>query len=383
MNKIHQTVIKELLSQEDNITLSLYLPTHRFPTSEHITEDKIRFKNLIKASKEKMQALAAHDGIAAVMIDQLETLYANDDFWQHTTEGLAVFCSPAGLHYFHLPIECDTYCSVSDRYDIAPLLAVASYDQPYYVLALAVKRPVLLRGDMYGLERVAIDLPASPGEALGIDELHSNSRTDRAGGHGAGAKAHGQGDSRQAGQEERLKYFRLIDEKLHTDKRIDQTLPILVAGTDDDVSGYKESSRSKQLLAASLSGNYTEAPLHDIHRRAWPLIMEAFDCEAQSNEIEQLSSLIGTGKASMDVPSIVAAAREGKVATFLIGMLTSTRDSISDSNRIITKLVFSDNYQKENVSACARAVFDQGGKIVGVLRSALPSGASEAAVYRY
>ncbi len=383
MNKINQAVIKELLAYEDNVTLSLYLPTHRFPTSEHITEDKIRFKNLIKASKEKLQDAAVDDGTMAAIVDELEALYAMDDFWQHTTEGLAVFCSPAGLQYFHVPIECDEYCSVGDRYDIVPLLAVASYDQPYYLLALAVKNPVLLRGDMYGLERVAIDLPVSPEEALGIDELHSNSRTDRAGGHGAGAKAHGQGDSKQAGQEERLKYFRLIDEKLHTAKAIDQTLPILVAGTDDDVSGYKESSRSKRLLAASLSGNYTETPLHEIHTKAWPLITEAFDCEKQSNEVEQLSSLIGTGKASLDIPSIVAAAREGRVATFLVGMLMSTRDSISDSNRVITKLVFSDNYQKEDVAACARAVFDQGGKIIGVLSSALPSGASEAAVYRY
>lgn len=383
MNKINREAIKSLLEAEDNATVSLYLPTHRFPTSEHIQEDKIRFKNLVRAGKEALAARGIDGGIIGQIGGILEdNVYDNDTFWQHTTEGLAVFCSPAGVQYFHLPVECEERASAGDRYDITPLLALTSCDRPYYLLALAVRNPVLYTGDMYGIERVDIELPESPEEALNIDETHAHSKTDRAKGY-PGAKAHGQGDSHQAGQEEQLKFFRIVDEKIRSSNLVDENAPFLLAGGDDEVSGYRESSQIRHLLEASLSGNYTETPAHEIHAKAWPLVIEELCDKERAAEIEKVNSLLGTGKASLEAEDIAAAAKEGRVDTLLVGMLAATRDTVRDNEEPVTKLVFSDSYEEDGVGACGRAVFDQGGKVVGVLQDAMPNGASEAAVYRY
>lgn len=387
MNKVNREAIKALLETEDNATISLYLPTHRFPTSEHISEDKIRLKNLVRAGKDLLQARGVDEGLIEQIITEIEeNYYDNESFWQQATEGLALFASPAGVHYFHLPIECDEHVSAGDQYDIAPLLAVMSCDQSYYLLALAAHAPMLYRGDMYGIDRVDIDLPESAEEALGIDELYSNSKTARAGGYGAGnpgTKSHGQGDSRQAGQEERLKFFRIIDDRIQSNADIDRNLPFLLAGIDDEVSGYRELSKLRHILEGVLSGNVTEMPPHEMHLRSWPIVSEEL-CESQRAEVvEKLGAMLGTGKASAGAEDIVTAAKEGRVDTLLVGLLAITRDSISNNDDPVMKLILPGDYKKANLAECSRMTFDQGGSIVTLPRDAMPEGVSIAALYRY
>lgn len=386
MNKINTAAIKRLLELEDDKTLSIYVPTHRFPTSEHIQEDKIRFKNLVRKGKELLEKNGADEGLVRAMTSELDDIHDNDAFWQDATEGIAVFCSPAGVRFFHLPFECEEYVNAGDRYDISPLLVAASYDSSYYLLALAARHPVLFRGDMYGIEAVDIELPESPEQALQLDELYSNSQTVRAGSYGAGnpgAKSHGQGDSRQAGQEERLKFFRIIDETLLSSNSIDSGIPVLLAGTDDDISNYREISRLKHILKSHLGGNYTEMNPAELHARSWPLVHAEIGQKTRSHVIEKLGNLLGTGKSSAEIGDITRAAKEGRVDTLLLGMLAVTRDTISDGEAKAVKLVFPEHYNPGSVADIVRTVFDQGGAVIGIIKDDMLGGTSEAAVYRY
>ena len=63
MNKVSRDAIKSLIETEDNATMSIYLPTHRFPTSEHIQEDKIRLKNLVRSGKDALRRQGVDDGL--------------------------------------------------------------------------------------------------------------------------------------------------------------------------------------------------------------------------------------------------------------------------------------------------------------------------------
>ena len=384
MNKVSKETIKDLLDLEDSVAISLYLPTHRFPTPIHVQEDRIRFKNLVRAAKERLEADGVDEGIARKLESDLEeTIHDDDNFWQHTTEGLAVFCSPGGVRYFHLPMECEERVSTGEKFDIASLLLAVSCDSPYYLLALAVHRPVLYEGDAYGLKKVNIELPESPEAALGIDELFSNSQTSRVGGHGAGAKAHGQGDSRQAGQEERLKFFRMVDDALLSEGTVDSRLPFLLAGMDEDVSHFRELSRLNHILTRHLNGNHTEENPVDIHKRAWEVVRTEVGRKACLEEVEKLGNLLGTGRSSTDIADIAKAAHEGRVDSLLLSVFTITRDTVSDSDDEIMKLVFPDIPEKEQLGEISRAVFDTSGSVIGLLEGDLPDGKEVAAIYRY
>jgi hypothetical protein len=391
MNKVTPEAVKSLLEVDGDAVTSLYLPTHRSPTSVHIQEDKIRFKNLIRAGKEALEARGAEeDSIRKVGNLLEEDLYSYDNFWQHTTEGLAVFCSLSGVHYFHLPMECEEYADGGDTYDITPLLAMLSYEQAYYVLALAVHGPTLYRGDMYGIEQVAIELPESPEVALNIDELFSNSRTVRAGGgYGPGSPssgAHGQGDSRQAGQEEKAEFYRIIVDIIMSSNQVEQDIPLLVAGPDSEIAGFRAISRNKQLTRSNLAGNYTVSSgvkPHEVHARSWLLIEEEFGKSKQARERDRFSELHGTGRSSADPDDISAAAKEGRVDTLLLGMFTVTRDTISDGSEAKKKLLFPDSYNENALGAIGRNVYSQGGRIIALPRDDMPDNAAQAAIYRY
>ena len=62
MNKVNRQAIKELLEAEDSASLCIYMPTHASPTADHISEDKIRLKNLIRSGKEALQNAGIDDG---------------------------------------------------------------------------------------------------------------------------------------------------------------------------------------------------------------------------------------------------------------------------------------------------------------------------------
>lgn len=385
MNKITRKKAEALAEQRPEIAISIYMPTHRFPTPPHMQEDQTRFKNLTaKAKKEAEQQ--GYGQIARNIHEQLEQKLHDIDFWRQCTEGMAIFASDEQLDLYYLPVECEEHVQVGQMFDITPLLVLLSYDQPYYVLAIAAHNPKFFSGDMYGLEPVEMNFPSSPEEALNIDEMFSGSKTVR-GREGSGRLAeaispHGQGDSNDAGREERLDFFRIIDHKINQSKDIDKRRPILLAGTDNDVGDYRALSELPALLEGFLQGNYTAVKVHDLRSHAWPLVQKESDGKQTSTSLDKFNKQFGAQKSSGDLSGIEKAAEQGRVATLLLGVMTRTADSVSDSSRSdIPKIIFNDNY--ERLANLARAVFAQGGKVIGLLPETMPHHVPAAALYRY
>jgi hypothetical protein len=167
MNKITQAAIDTLTQPQPTKVISIYLPTHRDSSPLHRQEDQTRFKNLIRTAQEQWHSEHNDEAIFNSYNQLMEKLDDNA-FWQHTTEGMAIFISPTNFEIYHLPIGVEERVCIDNTYDITPLLVVMAYDQPYYLLALAMHNTKLFRGDMYGLEPVAIDFTKSPEDAQNI-----------------------------------------------------------------------------------------------------------------------------------------------------------------------------------------------------------------------
>jgi len=351
-----------------------------------MTEDQTRYKNLIRAGREKWEAEGNNADIEPIF-QELEAKLNDLEFWQHTTEGLAVFASTDGITMFHLPLECEEHVCVGESYDIAPLLVLLAYDQPHYVLALAEHDTKLLRGDMYGLELIDIDFPTSPEEALNIDEMFANSQTvrnqDGASGAHMSTSSHGPGDSNQAGSEERLQYFRIIDGMICSSDKVDSKLPVLLAAPDNDAGDYKTLSRLPALLDNFLPGNYTGTPLNDLHAQSWPLVLREVGGKQQAALLERFNELRGAGKSSLDLQEITEAAEAGRVDTLLLSIIRMTTDSITDTIAEMPIITFDTDDQQEELQALTHAVFSQGGTVVGLTADDMPEQANVAAIFRY
>ena len=66
-----------------------------------------------------------------------------------------------------------------------------------------------------------------------------------------------------------------------------------------------------------------------------------------------------------------------------MAVLAITRDTVSDGDEAVMKLVFPADDEESRTGECARVVFDHGGDVIAVMEDDLPNGAKEAAIYRY
>lgn len=388
MNKVTRSSIETLTQPQSANVISIYLPTHRHPTPPHMQEDQTRYKNLLRQAKEQWQEKTGNDAMSSTF-EQLEGKLDAPDFWQQNTEGMAVFASPESYEIYQLPIECEERVCVANEFDITPLLIISAYDQPYYLLALAMHNTKLFKGDMYGLEPVAINFPTSPEDALNIDEMFSNSNTIRnqnsPASDGSGAVAsHGQGDSNRAGREERFQYFRILENNMTSSKEFDSSLPIVIAGTDSEVGDFRNSTKLTSVVHEYVQGNSTNTTLPDLHMQAWPIIQSEVISKRAIDAIDQLNEKIGIQKSSYDYKELTEAANMGRIKTLLVGITRKTTDTVSDAMQTaVPILTFAKQYEYENIAELVKKVLAQGGSILGVGNELLPAKVPVAAIYRY
>lgn len=345
-----------------------------------MTQDQIRFKNL---SHRALKLLEANESAAKKIKRRLEDLEQDISFWEHQTDGLAVFASTDGGRVINLPLETDEFSTAGRGYFLVPLLGLAAELPDYYVLILSQKNPLLLRGDRYELRPSAIELPKSIKEALNIDEEFRKSVQFQSAQPGGGAMFHGHGAAKDHTGEDRLNYFRVIDRLLL--EKSDRKLPLLIASAYSEAQEYREISRYPKLMKAYLNGDYPEYTHERLHSLVWPLVEAELLEPRRQQALEDLDRISGqgTGLASYDTNVIAEAATEGRVDRLLLGLVRRTQDTVEDNLGEVSKVIFKDAGQMEQLEDLALAIRNQGGEILLVEENRLPAGKVCAAIFRY
>jgi hypothetical protein len=385
MNKITRSIIDTLAQEQDHNVLTIYMPTHRYPSPPHIQENQTRFKNMLRDAR----SIAKDDKEAVATLQELEKKIDDLDFLKETTESLAMFIDNGHTQFYNLPIECEESIRYGRTYDITPLVMLHSYDQPFYVLALALHGSKLYKGDVYGIEELQVDFPKSPEDALNIDEMFSGSQTKRS--HQGGPNApngvtgpHGEGDSNAAGSQERLMYFGILDKLIAEHDEFDVHVPLMIAGAESEAGTYRANTKLPNVMGSFLKGNYTNLTSRDIHAKVWPLICQEIVYKREHESLERYEELKGVDKSSTKLNEIETAADSGRVDTFFIHLIDQTHDSVSDAADQSAPLIRSSNNEDESrLKKLVDAVYRTGGHIIGLTSSKMPEGAPAAAVYRY
>lgn len=377
---------KELLAHTNHALITLYMPTHRVSSPPHVHEDNTRYKNLVRLAEEKLHAHeASHDDIHAI-VKQLEALMSNQEFWQHQTDGLAVYVSPYELRTYNLPLTIDEYVAADERYHLAPLMLQLELNQPYYVLGLAVHEPKLYKGDVSNFELCDVELPVDPESALNIDEMHVNrlqtrgARVRQPNTGNAPGIFHGHGGSpREIEGPERQRYFKMIDEIIA--KHTDASLPLVLVGTDNMVTEYRGISNHKNIVSDTIDGNRNHEDLPEMHRLTWAVVQRSVIEPEQSKLLEQYDELIAQNRSVSNKTEVQAVSTEGRIDTLFAGMILTTTDNVIDQVASIPKVIFPENY--ESIDATAKDVFEQSGRVVGMDISRMPNRMPVAAILRY
>ncbi len=302
--------------------VSIFAPMYR--AGREVRQNRIRFGNLLKSARQQLQELDCGDHEVEALLEPLEKMERDDAFWQHQSDGLAVFSGPANFDSWRLPCDFPELVVVGKYFYIKPLVPVLTDDQQWYILATSPKKVRLLRATRHGVEDLQPDsFPDNLREALNIDEytsalqFHSSSNhsvTPRRG----DAIHHGQGasDPDVKKKDELLQYFHRLDHALgeYFDS---ENSPLLFAGVQFLFPIFRSACSYRNLVDEPVTGNPDELSAEELQKQSTN-IMERRILSRRSAAFSDFMDRAHTDWASDDPELIFQSARMGQVETCFI-----------------------------------------------------------------
>lgn len=388
MDILKQTNLKELIETSQDWCVSMYMPTHKFGREQQ--QDPIRFKKLIGQAQEKLLDSGLRRPEVQELLRPAEALLDDDDFWQHQSDGLAVFLSPDFSRIYRLPSRFDQLMVIADNFQIKPLLPLLVENGQFYILAISLNEIRLFLGTRDTVNAVDLpDVPTSMQEALSMDDpekhldFHTGTKNPSTSG-GRPAIFHGQGvQADEQDKENILRYFQLVDKGL-SNLLSGITIPMVLAGVDYLLPIYHQANTYPNLLDDGLEGNPEESDGKELHKSAWELVEPRFS-EEQEKALEQFKQLHGQENelASDDLKTVVKAANFGRVDTLIVPSGVQ-RWGYYDAQK--NKVVLETEAKPENEDlldfAAAHTLFNSG-KVFTVQPENLPGDGDLAAIMRY
>jgi len=333
--------LNHLLERSGRSLLSLYMPTHR--TGREMQQDPIRFKNLLSQAEQNL----SESGLQKPEIDSAlkfaHRLQVDGKFWQHMSDGLALFLSEDFMEFYRLPVTFEPLLIISERFYIKPLLPLINKNGHFYILALSQKEIRLFKGGLFGIDE--IDLKATPTslqEALPFDDpekqlqFHTGGTSPRnTGSHPA--EFHGQGATEADAKTNLLRYFQKVDqgviELLGSEK-----FPLVLAGLDYLLPIYREANSYPHLITESIEGNPDQLSTGEIHQLAWKLI-EGYFAADEHKALGRFEELQGAGSklASTKIEKILPAAYFGRVDTLFVAQEIQFWGTLDSEGGILEK----------------------------------------------
>lgn len=314
--------LQELTTQSGEICVSIYLPT--LTKGAEAQQGSIRLKNLLREAEQKLSASSFRTPDKAEILKPAETLINDREFWQHQSNGLAIFLSAGEVHSYRLPIHFDEIVVVSERFHLKPLLPLFTGDGQFFVLALSQNMVKLLQCSRDHFSEVELEgVPTSLDEALKFDDperqLQYHTGTSSPGGAGKRAAIfHGHGVGVDDEKPNILRYFRQVSQGL--DKLLhDQNAPLVLAGVEYLHPIYKEVNEYPHLIDKGIEGSTDRWNVKELHEQAWKIVEPLFT-QPQQEAIERYKQFSNSknGKASKHLKKIIPAALNGQVETLFV-----------------------------------------------------------------
>lgn len=369
----------QALAEENSTCISIYMPAEK--AGAETRKNPIRFKNLLQQAEAKIADL---DGVGKLndVLATAEEYIENHDFWQHQDYGLAFFISPDGIKYYRLPHSFEETIQISDRFYLKPLLPVLTNDSKFYLLALSQNEVRFFLGSHYSINEIKLPegVPPSLAEALKYDDPEKQQQY-HSGNPGTSPVYHGQGVGTTDNKDEIKRFFHQIDNALNSALQEEST-PLILAGVEFLLPIYHEANSYNNLLEQGVTGNPENVSPQDLHQQAWSIIEPHFTA-ARESAIDRYHQLSGTGEASSQLESIVAAAANGQVDTLFV---TPDLNYWGKFDRQANKVEISTPETEGSIDLVDFAVtqtYLQQGKVYTIEAAQMPEDSQMIAIFRF
>jgi hypothetical protein len=388
MDILNRAELEQLMRKEQQWCVSIYLPTHR--TGTDAQQDPLRLRNLLRGAKNRLSDQGVGRRDVHKMLEPASKLLQEPYFWQHQSDGLAVFLSTNGVRRYRLPLNFEELVVVDDHFHITPLLPLFTGDGQFYILALSQNKIRLLNGTRDSVSEVDIgQVGGSLAEAIPSADhqmslqLHTSGTTGGMMGSGS-VTFHGQaGGSDESAKNELLRYFRLVSDGL-TEFLQEDRRPLVLAGVEYLLPIYKEANRYPNLIDMVIKGNPDLLSADELHKSAWDILGPLFQA-AQEEAVAQYQQLAGQASARVadKLEKILPAAYNGQVETLFIatGMQQwGSFDPVTNEIKLHDQMESGDEHLLDLVAV---QTYLKGGIVYVMEAEKVPAGTNVSAVLRY
>lgn len=393
--KVQQAVttidIQRLLEQgpEQGPLVSMILPMEvRGPETR---QNSVRLKSALR----RVRDLLAEQSLEAGQIDSLlapaEQLVADEDFWQHQEQSLALYLAPGTFETFRLMSSFRDTVSVAPRFHVSPLIHAAARQPVVYVLSLARNEVVLYKYERGELQVVEVeDMPTDEVNALMLDpeetaqrHVVSNNRersTPVMGGHVTGG--HGQAGYKDQRVGHLVDFLRSVESAVrrHLEK---EQLPLYLATVEENDALYRQVNHYGRLAGKSLRGSFQQRSRDELLRALVP-VLEAGADEAARAACESVAESVSTGAGTTHLDEAIVAASDGRVGACVLALESPPRTGTFDPMaREVTQDGEPTPHHSDLSELLAVTTFCHSGEVYFAPREALPEEAEVAVSFRY
>ena len=360
--------LKSLFAHRDDMCVSIYLPTT--PVSQEAVADRIELKNLAKQARSLLETANADKRRLAALMEHLDDLVDDDEFWRFQAHSLAVLATPDNARTFRVPNALKKIVEVSDRFHLKPLLRAVAFPNTCFVLALAENEIRLIQ--------VAADLPPA---VVNVDGMPKDaaSAVGRATVNDRSPSGRIQGSE---GQKVLLGQFaRKIDHSLRT-LLTGSDMPLVLAASEPLASIYRSVNTYTHLTKAGIEGSPVHSTDAQLAERARALI-DGLNRDAIAQWKTVFAARENEGKATTDIAQAARAATYGAVETMLVDIDEVIPGTVDETDGSVTFATSANAGNYGVVDEIAGRVIRTGGRILGVRKADIPGGKSLAAVLRF
>jgi hypothetical protein len=349
--------------------LSLYQPTHRSHPDNR--QDAIRFRNLVRTLEESLRRdYAGRD--AAALLAPFHDLAADERFWNHALDGLAVLGAPALFRVYRLQRPVGELAVVADTFHVKPLLRILQSADRYQVLGLSRQEVKLFEGNRDALDEIELDpaVPRTLDDALEGErkQPHVSVWTYHAGAAGPQAGAgvqHGQGGERSVEVErDTEKFFRAVDRAVLERHSRPSGLPLLLAALPEHHGLFRRLSRNPFLLGEAIDVHPDALSREMLRERAWR-VLEPHYLARLAGLVEMFGAARSRELGTDDLEEVSEGAAAGRVATLLLE--AERKDPAVD----------------DRLDDLGELALRNGGQVVIVPAARMPTRTGVAAIYRF
>lgn len=383
MQILTSELLEQLLAEQEQPCLSLYMPTYK--THPDNQQDPSKFKKLTK-ELETYLLVKFTSSEAAKLLAPYYKLADDFSFWQHTINGLAVLSTPSHFNVIGLFVPVDELAVVSDTFHTKPLRKYLQSIEAYQVLAISLKEVKFYEGDRHRLTEVELQgkVPNTITEALGED-LTEKYLTVSTGGGSASGNAHihhGHGSKSDEVEKDAERFFTVVSRAVEEHFSKPQGLPLILAALPEHHHLFKKVSNNPQLMEEGITGNPLALGLDEIRRSAWEIIEPSYQSRLKE-QTDRFQQAKADGAGSDSPKEVALAAAMSRVDTLLLEENRVIAGRVDEETGEIEKGEIVDPEIEDVLDDIGELVTKKGGRVIIIPVDMMPTDTGIAAIFRY